>query len=220
MGGYFITAIGTGVGKTFTTCALLEEARRVGLEASAYKPVISGWQEQDNPDTSLIIAAGGNRQLLEDVSPWRFTAPLSPHRAAALEGRHIPFEDLCAWTSARIQSPELVLVEGVGGVMVPLTDTHTSIEWMQAVGVPVILVTGSYLGSISHTLTAISVLEAAGIQIDALVMNESCDSSVAFAEAQEGLSPFIRNIPLRIFQPRVSSPKAASEIAGLLAQLR
>lgn len=218
MSAYFITAIGTGVGKTFTTCALLYGAQRAGIMARGYKPVISGWDASDATDTAQIIAASGEK-MSEEVSPWRFAAPLSPHRAAAHENKTIDIGALVEWSRARITQPGLTLIEGVGGVMVPLTDSHTTLDWMKALGLPVILTTGSYLGSISHTLTALKVLEDAGLRVAALVMNETADSTVDFAEAQAGLTPLITNIPLRIFQPRVSSWQNAEKIAELLTHM-
>ena len=103
--------------------------------------------------------------------------------------------------------------------MAPLSETQTVLDWMQALALPVILVTGSYLGTISHTLTAISVLERAGIQIAALVVNESAPADMPLAEAMAGLAPFVHKIPLRIAQPRVSSWHEASATASLLEHL-
>lgn len=213
MSRYFIASTGTGVGKTFTTCALLQAMP----QALAYKPIISGWEDTTETDTTQIIEASGWRQTIEGVSPWRFKAPLSPHRAAALEGRQLALEDIIAWSKS-LNAPQ-VLIEGIGGIMVPVDNRHTTLDWMTALGWPVILTVGSYLGSISHTLTALSVLKQAGLSVIALVMNESEDSTVSFTEAQAGLEPFIQNIPLRIFQPRVSSWREAREIFSLSIHL-
>jgi dethiobiotin synthetase len=96
---------------------------------------------------------------LDAIAPWRFAAPLSPDMAAALEGREIDFDALVAFSrravSADFHAP---LVEGVGGVMVPLDQTHTVRDWVAASGLPAVLVAGSYLGSMSHTLTALEAL--------------------------------------------------------------
>lgn len=219
MTAYFITSTGTGIGKTFTSCALLHAARQAGIAARGVKPVISGWQEGEETDTAQMIAAMGGDVAVDEVSPWRFAAPLSPHRAAALEGRSLPVEELVAWLRTCAMGPQLSLIEGVGGVMVPLTNHVTVLDWMKALGLPVILVTGSYLGTISHTLTALEVLGAAGLEVRALVMNESAGSETSFAEAQAGLTPFIETIPLRIFQPRVSSWREAAETASLVTRL-
>ena len=219
MSAYLIVATGTDVGKTFVTCALLLAAKRMALKAQGYKPVISGWSASPTTDTALIQSASATPESIASISPWRFAAPLSPHRAAALEDGAIPFDDVVAWTRAKAQQPGLILIETVGGVMVPLTNSHTSLDWMRAAALPVILVTGSYLGSISHTLTALAVLAQANIAVKALVMNETAGSTVDFAEAQAGLIPFINTIPLRIFQPRVSCTEQATQIALLVNHL-
>jgi dethiobiotin synthetase len=216
MTSYFVSGIGTGVGKTFTTCALLHAANG---SARGYKPVISGWSDGADTDTAQIIAASGGMASIEDVSPWRFIAPLSPHVAAAKEGRSLDIAALKQWTMERAEEGQQGFIETVGGVMVPLTNRITTLDWMAEVALPAILVTGSYLGSISHTLTAIAALRSRGIVIAALVMNESDGSTVTLAQAEEGLQPFITDIPLRIVQPRVFSWQEAREIHCLLEHL-
>ena len=219
MSAYFITATGTGTGKTFTTCALLHAAHTLGMRAQAYKPVISGWDEGAGTDTAQIIAASGGRETVDEVSPWRFRAPLSPHRAAALEGKSLALADVLRWSDAQMNQPGLTLIEGVGGVMVPLSDHETVLDWMRALGLPVILVTGSYLGTISHTLTALAALKQADLRIAALVMNESAESPISLDEAWAGLAPFVTDIPLQITQPLVSSWRDAHDMIKLLEHL-
>ena len=174
--------------------------------------MVSGWDSNNDNDAAQILAANKHKQTLEEVSPWRFVEPLSPHRAAALEGKSIDTDALIAWTRAQMGGEGMTLIETVGGVMVPLTDNFTTLDWMEAVAAPVILVTGSYLGSISHTLTALAALRARKLQVAALVMNETEGSSVTLTEAEAGLAPFIRDIPLQIIHPCVSSWQQASAI--------
>lgn len=216
MTAYFVSSTGTGVGKTFTTCALLHAAASQGRKAHGYKPIISGWDAADSEsDTAQIIHASAKKLTVEGVSPWRFRAPLSPHRAAALEGKTLDVNALIAWSRARTKHDGLTLIEGVGGVMVPLTNTHTTLDWMEALGLPIILVTGSYLGTISHTLTALHALRSRNLTVRALVMSESDGCSVTLHEAMAGLEPFISDIPLRLTQPRVSSWREATMIHTL-----
>ncbi len=212
---YFVAGTGTGVGKTFTTCALLHAANQRAQAVRGFKPVLSGWDGNDDNDAAQILAANRHTQRLEEVAPWRFVAPLSPHRAAALEGKSIDTDALIAWTRAQMGGEGVTLIETVGGVMVPLTNDFTTLDWMEAVAAPVVLVTGSYLGSISHTLTALAALRSRNLNVAALVMNEAEGSSVTLAEAEAGLAPFIQDIPLQIIQPRVSSWQQASAIHTL-----
>lgn len=216
MTAYFVTSTGTGVGKTFTTCALLHAAVSKGHNAQGYKPIISGWDDVDAAsDTRQIMAASANQTSVDAISPWRFAAPLSPHRAAARERQTIDIDALIDWSRARAAQNGLTLIEGVGGVMVPLNDTSTTLDWMAALALPVILVTGSYLGSISHTLTALHALRTRNLHVAALVMSETHGSSVTLDEAMAGLAPFISDIALRLTQPLVSSWREAHAIHAL-----
>ncbi|MES2984803.1 MAG: dethiobiotin synthase [Pseudomonadota bacterium] len=217
MSAYFVTGTGTGVGKTFTSCALLHAS---GGAARGYKPIISGWDKTPATDTAQLIAVGGGAQTVDEVSPWRFWAPLSPHRAAAQEGTEIPFAALVEWSKARMaEATGLTLIEGVGGLMVPLDEQRTVLDWVVALGAPAIVVTGSYLGSINHTLMTLALLKQAGVPVAALVMNETAGSTVDFAEAQAGLMPFIETIGLRVFQPLVSSWADATVIHAMVGKL-
>src|SRR6185437_8998899 len=116
---------------------------------------------------------------VDRISPWRFAAPLSPDMAAAAEGKSVDFAALLADSRARIAAkPDVLLIEGVGGIMVPLDDRRTVLDWMEALALPVLLVAGSYLGTISHTLSAVDVLTRRGLKIAALVISESEGSTV------------------------------------------
>ncbi len=96
---------------------------------------------------------------IERISPWRFAAPLSPDMAARLESRAIDFEALVKFSRDAIAAAkDTLLIEGIGGIMVPLDDQHTVLDWMMALHIPLVLVTGTYVGSLSHTLTCLDVL--------------------------------------------------------------
>lgn len=200
MTGYFITGTGTEVGKTLLTCALLYQLREEGRGARAIKPVISGFDPHflEISDTGRLLASQGlplDAASIDTISPWRFAAPLSPDMAAADEGRAIDFERLVAFCSAQQGSP--LLVEGAGGVMTPLDASHTVLDWALALGFPVILVAGSYLGTLSHTLASASALAAAGLTLHAVVISESETSPVALARTEAALRRFLpQGVPL------------------------
>ena len=99
------------------------------------------------------------QHAIERISPWRFRAPLSPDLAARREGRRIDVDDVIAFCQSAVeQRRDSLLIEGVGGIMVPLDDQRTILDVMMALHLPLILVAGSYLGTISHTLTALDSL--------------------------------------------------------------
>lgn len=189
----FVTASGTEVGKTLVTTALVHQLRGQGRSVSALKPVLSGFDPEGPSDAHEILAALG-RPLsdLEEISPWRFAAPLSPDAAAAREGRTVPFDDLVAFCRQGLASDaEAVLIEGVGGAFVPLDATHTVADWITALGLPAIVVTGSYLGSLSHTIATVEAMRARGIEVAALVVSESADAALPLDETVATLAQFL-----------------------------
>lgn len=221
MGTHFITGTGTDIGKTWLTCALLRHWQAAGLRPAGYKPVLSGFDEQQaaTSDAGQILQALGREitpAALDEIAPWRFAAPLSPDLAAAREGRRVDFEDLVALTR-RITSTEFLptLIEGVGGVMVPLDERHTVRDWIAASQLPCVLVAGSYLGSLSHTLTALEALQKAGAGVTAIVVNESPGSSVVLADTLASLRCHVGGVPL-VAIVHAAPQAGVAELAALL----
>lgn len=181
---FFITSTGTGIGKSFITAALARQASALGLKTAAYKPVISGFDlaRIDDSDTGLLLQSLGKPVTMENIehmSPWRYAAPLAPSAAARQENRSVDFHALVIHSQKTLQEPEdVVLIEGVGGVMVPLNDRRTVLDWIEALGIPTLLVVGTYLGSISHALTALAVLRQRRIPIHAVIVNQSETSAM------------------------------------------
>ena len=176
---YFITATGTDAGKTFVAEGLARAWRARGRAVRALKPVMSGYDAAapERSDAGRLLAACGlapNAANVDAISPWRFKAPVSPDRAAVFEDRRMDFDDLLAWSRREVlRSEDAVLIEGIGGVMVPLDAHHTVREWIAALELPTLLVAGTYLGAISHTLSALAALREVGVVPAAIVVNES-----------------------------------------------
>ncbi len=185
---FFITSTGTGIGKTFVTTALIRAARSRNMTVAATKPVISGFdkREIETSDTGRILAALGDAptdETIARVSPWRYGAPLAPSMAARAEGKTLDCEALFSFSNKVLQEEvDLSLIEGVGGVMVPLDDRKTVLDWIGASGAPVVLVVGDYLGAISHTLTAVEALRLKGVEIAAIVVSAGDGAGGLFAE--------------------------------------
>ena len=200
MSAIFVTASGTGVGKTFVTVRLLEELRRAGRRARALKPVASGFDrsQAECSDTGLLLRAAEvplTDASLDAITPWRFAAPLSPDMAAAREGRRIPFEALVAFCKAA-STADITLIEGIGGVMVPLDATHTVLDWIAALAIPALLVVGGYLGTLSHALTAAAALQSRGCAIVGVVVDESEEQPVPIEHTAAVLARFLPGTPI------------------------
>ncbi|MGZ8367275.1 MAG: dethiobiotin synthase [Rhodoplanes sp.] len=192
----FVTATGTEVGKTVVARGLIKAVRAQGRAVEALKPVVGGYdpREAAGSDPGLLLTALGEPITpdgIARISPFRFTAPVSPHLAARREGKKIDFNavvELCRW---RMQAcPGVLIIEGVGGIMAPLEDHRTVLDWMVAINQPIILVAGSYLGTLSHTFSAIDVLERRDLSIAALVVNETAGSPVSFNDTVESIRTF------------------------------
>tara|TARA_B100000989_G_C19516580_1_gene461971 strand:+ start:1583 stop:2269 length:687 start_codon:yes stop_codon:yes gene_type:complete len=198
----FITATGTEIGKTVVTTTLAWQARKKGKLVRVLKPVISGFDEKtrNQSDTAQILQCLEIEQThaaIESISPWRFKAPLSPDMAAAREGMRLDFEAIVEFCrEAETGSDDLLLIEGVGGLMVPLTDSKTVLDWIQALKYPVIMVAGSYLGTISHTLTTVETAQKFGLNVASIVISESEDSPVPIHETVNSIKRFLTNIPI------------------------
>lgn len=194
MASYFVTATGTDIGKTYVTAGIIRAARRAGRRLSAIKPLLSGYDAANavSSDSALLLAAMGKKvthRSIAAITPWRFTAPLSPDMAAAREGRSLDFAALMAFCQAAIAAaPEGLLIEGVGGVAVPLGGTKLVADWIAALRIPAILAAGTYLGSISHTVTAMESLVVRGIPIAGIVLNESIGAPVPPEEVMTALA--------------------------------
>jgi len=218
---HFITGTGTDIGKTWLACALLRHWRARGLRPAALKPVLSGFDplQPEASDAGALLAALGREASpaeLDAIAPWRFAAPLSPDMAAAREGRRIDFAALVEFSRRAVAAPDRpLLVEGVGGVMAPLDDTHTVRDWIAASGLPCVLVAGSYLGSLSHALTALEALARVGAGVTAIAVNETPDSSVALDSTLEALSRHAAGIPL-VSIVRDTPRAGVARLAGLL----
>ncbi len=221
MGANFITGTGTDIGKTWLACALLRHWRGEGRRPAAIKPVLSGFDPllpQASDAGALLAALGREVSIaeLDAIAPWRLAAPLSPDMAAAREGRRIDFAELVDFSRRAIAAPDRpLLIEGVGGVMAPLDERHTVRDWIAASGLPCVLVAGSYLGSLSHTLTALEALARVGAGVTAIVVNETPDSAVALNATLETLSRFVAGIPLAAIA-RDSAPADVARLAELL----
>lgn len=206
----FVAASGTGVGKTLITAALTHQLRQAGHSVCAVKPVISGFAENApaGSDTAVLLESldlAPSPENMEAVSPWRFSAPLSPDMAAAREGCTLDLAAIVAFCRRAAAGPEdVLLIEGVGGVMVPLTRHETVLDWMAALDTPAVIVAGSYLGTISHTLTAVAAVRSREIAIAAVLLSESPESPAPIEETRDIVARFLPDITVAVV-PRITA---------------
>lgn len=213
----FVTSTGTDIGKTFICCRLLETLGG-SIPVRCIKPVISGFDPEQPgvSDTAKLLKAQRlpvTDANIEATSPWRFRASLSADMAARRENRQLNLNEIVRFSQAP-DSVGLNLIEGVGGVMAPLNERHTVLDWISALETEVLLVVGSYLGSLSHTLTALEALASRSLVPAAIVVSQSEHEPVSADESIETLQRFTGAMPY-ISMPR-SEKASATDLVALL----
>ena len=180
----FITGTDTSVGKTCITCLIARQVIARGFRVAAYKPVCSGAISSMQATTSSssitvhqwedverLKSAISNEWNDDVICPQRFIAPLAPPIAAKLEGRTVNYEQLIAGAN-RFSTADLLLIEGAGGWLSPVTETKTVADLASELNAPILIVSRTGLGTINHTLLTIESIRAHGLTVAGIVMNE------------------------------------------------
>jgi dethiobiotin synthetase len=187
MRGLFVTATDTGVGKTEVACALVANARAAGLDAVGMKPAQSGHVPGEPSDAERLCAAAGGVEPLEAICPYSFAAPLAPAVAARVEGREVSLARVLAAARALSARHAALVVEGAGGLLVPLTPRETYADLAVALGLPVLVVARAGLGTVNHVALTVEALRRRGLLLHGIVLNRTApedDPSVPFNAAE------------------------------------
>jgi dethiobiotin synthetase len=167
--GLFVVGTDTGVGKTLVTTSLVRRWVSQGRRIAAMKPCETG----DGDDAAQLMRAVGRPLEPHLVNPLRFALPAAPAIAAASEGRGVDLEALCTAAQTLAGDAERIVVEGAGGLLVPFTRTKTSADLIAALGLPVLVVARTALGTINHTLLTVEALRSRGIPLLGVVFSRS-----------------------------------------------
>ena len=200
---YFITATGTDIGKTFFTTELIKYLKAKSYQVKALKPVISGFDiaDKDNhaqaDNGQLLTALGEDISVtnLQKISPINFTYPAAPDVAARYENK--PYLDyqqvlkLCTNFIAN-QDTDFAFIEGVGGVMVPLNQDKLISNLITDLNIEVILISANYLGTLSHTLTALNSLQEC--KLKQVIINDIIDNEISLNENITSLENFTKQL--------------------------
>lgn len=173
---WFVTGTDTEVGKTVASGALLQAAGAAGYRTAGYKPVASGCEMfaagMRNSDALALQRYSSVTLPYEQVNPFAFMEPTSPHIVSAEEGRPVSAEALSQGLRALEAQADWVLVEGAGGWYTPLSDTLTFADWVKQEQLPVILVVGVKLGCINHAMLTADAVQAAGLRLAGWIANQ------------------------------------------------
>jgi dethiobiotin synthetase len=218
--GYFITGTDTGIGKTLVACALLRAYAATRIRVVGMKPVAAGTDDGRLDDVERLIAASNVAAPREWVNPYAFHLPVAPHIAAAGVGRRIEIPVIRAAFEQLSGIADRVVVEGIGGFLVPINQAEDMGDVARALGLPVILVVGMRLGCLNHALLTARSVISAGLRFAGWIANH-VDPGMLEAEAniralEERLAcPLLARVPyLETADPGAVAPRIPH---GLLA---
>jgi dethiobiotin synthetase len=169
--GVFVTATGTEIGKTVVAAAIARTLVAEGRRVAVFKPAVTGLDEGVETDHAILRRASGSPQSDEEIAPYRYGPPASPHLAAALAGEEIDPRRLRAAAAAAANGAEALVCEGVGGLLVPLSRDYLVRDLAVELGYPLVIVASPGLGTINHTLLTIEAARAVGLEVRAVVLN-------------------------------------------------
>jgi dethiobiotin synthetase len=168
--GVFVTGTGTEVGKTVVAAAIARTAVANGRRVAVFKPAVTGLDQAGEPDQELLRRAAGSAQSDEQVAPYRYGPPVSPHLGAELAGEAIDPARLRQACAAAGEDADLLVVEGVGGFLVPLTLGYLVRDFARDLGLPVVVAASPNLGTINHTLLTVESVRSVGLKVTRVVL--------------------------------------------------
>jgi dethiobiotin synthetase len=180
-----VTGTDTGVGKTFVACALARGWRNLGRRVGVVKPVETG-VEGVAEDARRLAEAADDRSPLDDVCPYRLRAPLAPAVAAPLEGVAVDLDRIAALIERRAREVDVLIVEGAGGLLVPIAGSTTYLDLAVRLRLPLVLVAANRLGTVNHCALTARVAAAAGLVMRGFVLSQPAAAADLSAASNAG----------------------------------
>lgn len=213
--GMFVTGTDTGVGKTLVAAALARNLRERGVDVAVAKPFLTGGDPnragdpaEPDSDTSVLIRLSGVEAAPGEATFSWFAEPMSPYAAAKAEGKTMDVDGVCEKVIDLMSAHEFTVVEGIGGVLVPLDGRTTVRDFIKMSGLPALVVARAGLGTLNHTLLTVEALNSEGIEVAAVVLNadRDCSGDASAASNKETLRELISGIPVLGPLPHVEAP--------------
>ena len=168
-----ITGTNTDIGKTYVACGIVRELKNRGIDVGVFKPFCSGSRE----DAEKLISASGVNDTIEEVNPFYFEQPLAPYHALKLEGKNIDIKKCLEAFDILRHRHDLMIVEGAGGIMVPIMDTPEGIysfrDLFSDLASDIIIVTSRDLGTINHSWLSAKICDEAGLNVAGFIFNDT-----------------------------------------------
>ena len=213
--GFFITGTDTGIGKTWATIALMQSCKAEGMKVAGMKPIASGCEEINgqykNEDALMIQSCCSDSYPYELINPYAFREPIAPHIAAEKVSADVELKKIADIYTFLAEQNDIVIVEGVGGWRVPLSDILTTRDIVNTLDIPVILVVGLRLGCINHALLTNQVIHSDNIQLAGWIAN-SVDRD--YLETEKTMQTLMQHISAPLLGKMPFLPIYDAEILG------
>ena len=221
MRGLFVTGTDTGVGKTFVTTALARALRAAGVDVGVMKPIETGVPAAGPEDARALRLAAGVDDPLERICPVQLSLPASPEAAARAEGRAIPMAAIHEAFESLARRHAFMLVEGAGGLLVPIDAATDMADLARELDLPVLLVTRARLGTINHTRLSLECAAARGLEVFGVVISHS-DGALSAADARNlaSLRERLGGLLVGEIGPLAVGESVAPDAVGLEAVVR
>jgi dethiobiotin synthetase len=214
--GIFVTGTGTEIGKTVVAAALARTLANEGRSVAVFKPALTGMDEFPGydeaaaqaaesivglPDHAILRVAACSSQSDDEIAPYRFDPPMSPHLAAGLAGVEIDPERVMKAARVAAAGVDSIVCEGAGGLLVPLSPTWTMRACAVELGYPLVVVAPPGLGSINHTLLTVESARSVGLKVAAIVLNPWPSEPTAIEADNRETIANLCNVPVLTFPP-------------------
>jgi dethiobiotin synthetase len=199
--GVFVTGTGTEVGKTVVAAVVARTLAADGKRVAVFKPAATGLDEPAETDHALLRRASGSRQSDEEIAPYRYGPPASPHLAAAMAGEEIEPARLVAAAHMAAAGADVLVCEGVGGLLVPLANDYLVRDLAAELALPLVIAASPGLGTINHTLLTIGAARAAALEVAAVVLTPWPDKPSPIEQSNRETIQALGTVPLDTLPP-------------------
>jgi len=212
--GIFVTGTGTEVGKTIVAAAIARTLVVAGRSVGVFKPAVTGLDQGGEPDHALLRRAAASRQSDEEIAPYRYGPPMSPHLAAELAGEWIEPARLVEGALRAARGNDFLVCEGVGGLLVPLCRDYKVIDLAIRLSMPLVIAASPGLGTINHTLLTIEAARAAGLTVAGVVLTPWPEEPSAIEASNREMIAALGEVAVETLPPLdLSSPSSWPRLA-------
>jgi dethiobiotin synthetase len=220
LSGVFVTGTGTEVGKTVVAAVIARSLAAAGRRVAVFKPAVTGLAEPGESDHELLRRASGSDQTDEQIAPYRYGPPASPHLAAELAGEPIEPPRLLRAARRALADADFLVCEGVGGLMVPLAPGYLVRDLARELALPLVVATPPGLGTINHTLLTLEAARASALTVGCVVLTPWPERPDAIQRSNRETLEALGGAPVAALpQLDLSRPESWPELPAPLADL-